>query len=120
MPRPSKSKQNLRAQAASCSCPVLLGCSRSSSNITQSLTASALSSESSPSAPAVSPTPLLHTPDVVVVGESNDIQKTFENECLHLPDTPEDPEEGYHTDDDFSELEDEAQIQVKKFSSRKH
>jgi len=102
MPRPSKSKQNLQAQAA------LARCSRSSSNITsQSSTASALSSESSPSAPAVSPTPSLNTPDVIVVGESNDIQKTFENECLHLPDIPEDPEEGYHTNDDLSELEDE-------------
>ena len=99
MPPPSKFKKRLQAQAA------LARCSRTS--LAQSATPSE-SIPTSPSSPTVFTTPS-NTPDAVFEEESN--QETFENVCLHLPDThdgpPEPEEDGYHTDDDLSELEDE-------------
>ena len=95
MPCLSKSKQKLRAQAA------LAQTSRTAST-TQCSTPSV---STSPPAAAASPTPS-NTPGVTDE-ESNDVQKTFKNVCLHLPDSHEGLEEGYHTDDDLLELEDE-------------
>ena len=84
----------LQAQAA------LAWTSRTAST-TQCLTSSV---STSPSAAIASLTPS-NTPGVVDE-ESNDVQKTFKNVCLHLLDSHECPEEeGYHTDDDLSELE---------------
>jgi hypothetical protein len=95
MPRPSKSKQNLQAQAA-------LAQSSRTASITQCSTSSV---STSPAATVSTPSNILG----VVDEESNDAQKTFENVCLHSPDSHEglEEEEGYHTDDDLSELEDE-------------
>jgi hypothetical protein len=62
-----------------------------------------------PPTSTASPTPP-DTPNILSDEESNDVQKTFENVYLHLPDlSPESPEEedGYHTDDDLSESEDD-------------
>ena len=109
MPRITKSKQNLQAQAA------LAQSSRNpstSQNITQPSSQS--SGPSSHPTPAVSPTPP-DTPDVLS-DEESDVQQTSENLYLYLPDIhvfedliPEFPEEedGYRTDDDLSELEDD-------------
>ena len=109
MPRITKSKQNLQAQAA---------LARSSRNSSTSRNITQLSSQSSgPSShptPAVSPTPP-DTPDVLS-NEESDVQRTLENLYLYLPDIhvfedsiPEslEEEDGYHTDDDLSELEDD-------------
>lgn len=103
MPYITKSKQNLQAQAA------LARSSRNSStswNITRPLTPS---QPLGPPTPAVSPTPP-DTPNILSDEESNDVQETFQNEYLHLPDlSPKslEEEDGYHTDDDLSELEDD-------------
>ena len=109
MPRITKSKQNLQAQAA------LARSSRNSStsrNITQPSSQS--SGPSSHPTPAVSPAPP-DTPDVLS-NEESDVQRTLENLYLYLPDIhvfedsiPEslEEEDGYHTDDDLSELEDD-------------
>jgi len=106
MPHVSKAKQNLHAQAA------LAWSSRNSTlqNITQPSTASI----SSPlSTPALSPAPP-DTPNGLLGEESDDEQETFEIVDLPIPDVHGDPspesledEEGYHTDDDLSELEDD-------------
>jgi len=109
MSRITKSKQNLQAQAA---------LARSSRNSSTSRNTNQPSSQSSgPSShptPAVSPAPP-DTPDVLS-DEESDVQRTSENLYLYLPDIhvfedliPESPEEenGYHTDDDLSELEDD-------------
>ena len=118
MPCVAKSKQNLQAQAA------LAQSSRTSStswNITRPSTPSGPSSFSTPT---VSPTPP-DTPGVLSDEESNDVQETFENVYLHLPDIhgfTEDlspgsleEEDGYHTDDDLSELEaDELEKSLKE------
>src|SRR6202040_3194763 len=109
MSRITKSKQNLQAQAA---------LARSSRNSSTSRNTNQPSSQSSgPSShptPAVSPAPT-DTPDVLS-DEESDVQRTSENLYLYLPDIhvfedliPESPEEeeGYHTDDDLSELEDD-------------
>src|SRR6267154_6850072 len=109
MPRITKSKQNLQAQAA------LAQSSRNpstSQNITQP--SSQPSGPSSHPTPAVSPTPP-DTPDVLS-DEESDVPQTLENLYLYLPDIhvfenliPEFPEQedGYCTDDDLSELEDD-------------
>jgi hypothetical protein len=108
MPRITKSKQNLQAQAAH---------ARSSRNSSTSRITQPSSQSSGPSShptPAVSPTPP-DTPDVLS-DEESDVQRTLENLYLYLPDIhvfenliPESPEEedGYRTDDDLSELEDD-------------
>jgi hypothetical protein len=105
MPPPSKFKKNLRAQAALARYSKTLKASN-----TQSPTPSESVPTSSPSSPTVCTAPS-NTPDTVFGEESNDsdVQETFENVCLHLPDTHEGPagEDGYHSDDDLSELEDE-------------
>ena len=98
MPHITKSKQNLWAQAA------LARSSRNSSTSRNITRPSTPSQPSGPPTPAVSPTPP-DTPDILSDEESNDVQETFENVYLHLPDlSPESPEEedGYHTDDDLS------------------
>src|SRR5882762_9390496 len=103
MPCITKSKQNLQAQAA------LARSSRNSSTSRNITRPSTPSQPSGPPTPAVSPTPPDRT-DILSDEESNDVQETFENVYLHLPDlSPESPEEedGYHTDDDLSELEDD-------------
>jgi hypothetical protein len=108
MPRITKSKQNLQAQAAH---------ARSSRNSSTSWITQPSSQSSGPSShptPAVSPTPP-DSPDVLS-DEESDVQRTLENLYLYLPDIhvfenliPESPEEedGYRTDDDLSELEDD-------------
>lgn len=113
MPRITKSKQNLRAQAA------LARSSRNSStsrSATRPSTPSQSSGLSANTTPAVSPTPP-DTPAVISDEEGDEVQEISENIYLHLPDIQiiaEDPspesledEEGYHTDDDLSELEDD-------------
>ena len=106
MPRVSKAKQNLRAQAA------LARSSRNSTlqNITQPSTASICSPLSTP---ALFPAPP-DTPNGLLGEESDDEQETFEIVDLPIPDVHGDPspesledKEGYHTDDDLSELEDD-------------
>ena len=108
MPRITKAKQNLRAQAA------LARSSRNSTlqNITQP---SAVSISSPLSTPAVSPAPP-DTPNGLLGEESDDEQETFEivDPVTIVPDVHGEPslesledEEGYHTDDDLSELEDD-------------
>jgi len=110
MPRATKSKLKLQAQAA------LARSSRNSStsrNTTQHSTPLHSSGPSTHTTPAVSPSPL-NTPGVVSDEENEEIQ---ENIYQYLPDihifnvdpSPESPEdeEGYHTDDDLSELEDD-------------
>jgi hypothetical protein len=103
MPRITKSKQNLRAQAA---------LARSSRNPSTSRNITRPSTPSQPSGPptlAVSPTPP-DTPDILSDEEIDDVQETFKSVYLHLPDlSPKslDEEDGYHTDDDLSELEDD-------------
>ena len=102
MPHITKSKQNLWAQAA------LAQSSRNSSTSWNITRPSTPSQPSGPPTPTVSPTPP-DTPDILSDEESNDAQETFENAYLHVPDlSPESPEEedGYHIDDDLSELED--------------
>jgi hypothetical protein len=106
MPRATKIKQNLCAQAA------LAQSSRHSTlqNITQP---SAASISSSLSTPAVSPAPP-ETPNCFSDEENDEEQEAFEIVDLHIPDVHGDPspeslqdEEGYQTDDDLSELEDD-------------
>ena len=112
MPPPSKFKKKLQAQAA------LARCSRTSvtslASESKSSAQSATLSEpfhTSSSSPTANTTPSTgNTPDAVFdrEKEGNQDSETFENVCLHLPDTQEGSEEdGYHTDDDLSELEDE-------------
>jgi len=108
MPRVSKAKQNLRAQAA------LARSSRNSTqqNISQPSAAS-ISRFSTPlSTPAVSPAPS-DKPNGLLGEEIDGEQETFEIVDLPIPDVHGDPssefledEDGYHTDDDLSELED--------------
>ena len=113
MPRITKSKQALRAQAA------LAQSSKNSStsqNVTWPSTPSQTLILSAQTTPAVSPTPP-DTPDVNSDEESNEVQEISEKSYLYLPNIhifAEDPslealeeEEGYHTDDDLSEMEDE-------------
>jgi hypothetical protein len=103
MPPPSKFKKKLRAQAA------LARCSRTSLASKASAQSTTLSKSfcTSSSSPTVTTTPS-NTPDAAFDEEKESNQETFENVCLHLPDTQEGSEEdGYHTDDDLSELEDE-------------
>jgi hypothetical protein len=64
--------------------------SSTSWNITRPSTPS---QPSGPPTPTVSPTPP-DTPDILSDEESNDVQETFENLYLHLPDlSPESPKE---------------------------
>jgi hypothetical protein len=113
MPRVTKSKLNLRAQAALARSSRNLSTSR---NTTRPSTPSHSSGPSTHTTPAVSPSPL-NTPDVVSDEENDEIQENHENVYQYLPDihifnenpnleSPEE-EEGYHTDDDLSELEDD-------------
>jgi len=106
MPRATKNKQNLRAQAA---------LARSSRHSTlQNTTQPSATSISSPfSTPAVSPAPP-ETPNCLSDEENDDEQEAVEIVDLHIPDVDGDPsqesledEEGYHTNDDLSELEDD-------------
>ena len=100
MPCITKSKQNLQAQAA------LAQSSKNSSTSRNITRPSTPSQPLCPPTPAVSPTPP-DTPNILSDEESNDVQETFQNEYLHLPDlSPKSPEEedGYHTDDDLLEL----------------
>ena len=103
MPRATKTKQNLRAQAA---------LARSSRHSTlQNITQPSAASISSPlSTPAVSPAPP-ETPNCLSDEENDEAVEIVD---LHIPDvhghpSPEslEDEEGYHTDDDLSELEDD-------------
>ena len=113
MPHITKSMQNLWAQAA------LAWSSRNSStsrNITQPSTPSQISIFSAQTTPAVSPIPP-DTQDVNSDEESNEVQEISEESYLYVPDihiftkdlSPEalEEEEGYNTDDDLSEMEDE-------------
>ena len=113
MPHVTKSKLNLRVQAA------LARSSRNSStsrNTTRPTTPSHSLGPSTHTTLAVSPSPL-NAPDVVSDEENDEIQENHENVYQYLPDIhifnenpkPESPEEeeGYHTDDDLSELEDD-------------
>ena len=113
MPRPSKFKKNLRAQASHARSRTSLALASNAQSPTPSH--SIPNSESPPSPNTLCTTPS-NTLDPVFgedSGESNDpdsdVQEILENvSCPHLPDTHEGPEEdGYHTDDDLSELEDE-------------
>ncbi len=96
----------LRAQAA---------LARSSRHSTlQNTTQPSATSISSPfSTPAVSPAPP-ETPNCLSDEENDDEQEAVEIVDLHIPDVDGDPsqesledEEGYHTNDDLSELEDD-------------
>ena len=118
MPPPSKFKRNLQAQAA------LARCSRTSKASNAQSPTPSKSVPTSPSSHTACTAPS-NTPDAVFGEKSNesndsDVQdsETFENVCLHLPDTHEGLEEdGYHTDDDLSELEDEDLIRYTIFSN---
>lgn len=121
MPHITKSNQDLQAQA------VLAWRSRNSStswNVTWPSTLSQTSIFSVQTTPAVSPTPP-DIPDVNSDEESNEVQEISEESYLYLPDihilaediSPEalEEEEGYHTDDDLSEMEDgELEESLKK------
>ena len=110
MPRITKYKNDLRAQAA------LARISRNSSTSRNVTRPSIPSQASTQTTPEVSPTPP-DMPDGNSDEESNEVQEISEESYLFLPDIhifAEDissetleEEEGYHTDDDLSEMEDE-------------